>query len=263
MNDGDEQISNVNWTWFGILAGTVVLVGVATYLLLPGFVSKTETDITIVKATEGPFKVKLAEPGGKVVNHQDLLVIDILKGGTKTNDQTESLRPEAPSPEPPPVNVIGNASPKTDDVQESTAVVSEQKKKKTDKRSDKSLAKKTATDRDKALRKSAIKKSAAIEEKVKKRVVVIEGNEPLYMIQLAAFRSAKKAAEMAKILGQKHKIRLKKVDLETMRVNTGSNGIFHRVVSIPLPRQDADNMCGILRRSGQDCFLRKYTKATP
>ena len=92
---------------------------------------------------------------------------------------------------------------------------------------------------------------------------MIEGNEPLYMIQLAAFRSPKKAAEMAKILEQKHKIRLKKVGLETMRVDTGSNGIFHRIVSIPLPRQDADNMCGILRRSGQDCFLRKYTKTTP
>ena len=263
MNDGDEQISNVNWKWFGILAGTVVLVGVATYLLLPGFISKTETDVTIVKATEGPFKVKLAEPGGQVVNHQDLLVVDILKGGTKTDDQTESLRPEAPSPEPPPVNVIGNASPKTGDVQESTAVASEPKKKKTEKRNDKRLTKKTAIDRDKAVSELAIKKSVAKEEKAKKGVVVIEGNEPLYMIQLAAFRSAKKAAEMAKILGQKHKIRLKNVDLETMSVDTGSNGIFHRIVSIPLPRQEADNMCGILRRSGQDCFLRKYTKTTP
>ena len=92
---------------------------------------------------------------------------------------------------------------------------------------------------------------------------MIEGDEPLYMIQLAAFRDAKKASEMARILSEKHKTRLNNVDLETMKVDTGSNGIFHRIVSIPLPRQDADKICGILRRSGQDCFLRKHNKANP
>ena len=49
-----------------------------------------------------------------------------------------------------------------------------------------------------------------------KRVIVIEGDAPLYMIQLAAFRNAKRAEEMAEILSQKHKSRLKDVDLETM-----------------------------------------------
>ena len=99
--------------------------------------------------------------------------------------------------------------------------------------------------------------------KIKKRVIVIEGDEPLYMIQLAAFRNAEKATEMAKILSQKHKSRLQDVDLETMSVDTGSNGIFYRIVSAPLPRPDADKICGVLRRSGQDCFLRKYTAPSP
>ena len=99
--------------------------------------------------------------------------------------------------------------------------------------------------------------------KIKKRVIVIEGDEPLYMIQLAAFRDAEKATEMAKILSQKHKSRLQNVDLETMSVDTGSNGIFYRVISAPLPRPDADKICGVLRRSGQDCFLRKYSTPSP
>jgi hypothetical protein len=99
--------------------------------------------------------------------------------------------------------------------------------------------------------------------KIKKRVIVIEGDEPLYMIQLAAFRNAEKATEMAKILSQKHKTRLQDADLETMSVDTGSNGIFYRIVSAPLPRPDADKICGVLRRSGQDCFLRKYTAPSP
>ena len=67
----------------------------------------------------------------------------------------------------------------------------------------------------------------------------------------------------AEILSQKHKSRLKDVDLKTMTVDNGSNGIFHRIVSVPLPREDADEVCSILRRSGQDCFLRKYETTTP
>ena len=94
-------------------------------------------------------------------------------------------------------------------------------------------------------------------------MVVIEGEIPLYMIQLAAFRSAIKATEIAKILSQKHKSRLTDIDLKTMQINTGSNGIFYRVVSAPLPREDADNMCSILRRSGQDCFIRKHAAISP
>ena len=41
MNDG-EQVSSVNWKWFCILAGTMVMVGVATYFFLPSLISKTE-----------------------------------------------------------------------------------------------------------------------------------------------------------------------------------------------------------------------------
>ena len=94
-------------------------------------------------------------------------------------------------------------------------------------------------------------------------MIVIEGSVPLYMIQLAAFRSEKRASEMAEILSQKHKARLGGVDLKTMTVDNGSNGIFHRIVSVPMLRQDADKVCSILRRSGQDCFIRKYETTTP
>ena len=118
----------------------------------------------------------------------------------------------------------------------------------------------------KGVEKSVGKKVRAKKElasEMKERVTVLEGSAPLYMIQLAAFRNAKRAAEMTEILSQKHKTRLKDVDLKTMRVDNGSNGIFHRIVSVPLPRQDADNVCSILRRSGQDCFLRKHEITTP
>ena len=67
---------------------------------------KTKTDVIIVKAVEKPFKIKPTEPGGKIVDHQNLLIVDILKGGTKEADNIETLRPSAPNPEPPPVNVV-------------------------------------------------------------------------------------------------------------------------------------------------------------
>ena len=103
--DDDEQVSSVNWKWFCILSGIVLMVGMATYFFLPSLISKTETDVIIVKAMKTPYKVKPSEPSGKIIDHQNLLIVDILKGGTKEPDQTENLRPLAPNPEPPPVNV--------------------------------------------------------------------------------------------------------------------------------------------------------------
>ena len=301
MSDEDQQISGVNWGWFAILASIITIVGGTTYFLLPSLISKTVTDITVVKAIDAPIKVKPLDPGGETVDHQDLLVVDILKGGNKADDQTETLRPTSPSPEPPPVAEAETAA-KT--ILEPPLATSEDAAKAGDTAmanrgedaakkllpkakpapkpvtktaADKDAAGKDATGADtktaaktsnKPTKPAAAKPASAKADKdttskIKKRVIVIEGDEPLYMIQLAAFRNAEKATEMAKILSQKHKSRLQNVDLETMSVDTGSNGIFYRVVSAPLPRPDADKICGVLRRSGQDCFLRKYSAPSP
>ena len=284
--DDEEQVSSVNWTWFCILAGTMLMVGVATYFFLPKLISKTETDMIIVKAMDTPYKVKPSEPSGKIIGHQNLLIVDILKGGTKEADQTETLRPLAPNPEPPPVNVIVDSASKTIDeagkqattidlgkkvsaVTDTTGVRLNRSNKKqqikgpeiTPDTSTEEASAKNKADMKPVVKESISKNKSASE--IKKRITVLEGSAPLYMIQLAAFRSAKRAAEMAEILSQKHKSRLKDVDLETMRVDNGSNGIFHRIVSVPLLRKDADRVCSILRRSGQDCFLRKYDTTTP
>ncbi len=78
------------------------------------------------------------------------------------------------------------------------------------------------------------------------------------MIQLAAFRNDEKAKEIASLLSEKHSSRLQGVRLQTMRLDTGSNGVFFRVVSAPMSRAEAENTCTKLRRAGQDCFLRKF-----
>ena len=271
MDENERQLSTVNWGFFGVLAAIVILMGAATYFLLPNLISRTNTDVIIVKALEEPIKIRPSDQGGKAVDHQNLLVVDILKDGTKGDDQTETLRPAAPNPEPPPISVVETSSSKTVYKAKGKSVESDTINKKADKSISRKVANAQKGNVKKAEEELVTKKPVAKQEdskktvksKIKKDVTVIEGDAPLYMIQLAAFRSVEKATEMAKILSQKHESRLKNVDLDTMRVDTGSNGIFYRIVSIPLPRQEADKMCSLLRRSGQDCFLRKHSKTSP
>ena len=88
--------------------------------------------------------------------------------------------------------------------------------------------------------------------------VVVEGDEPLYVVQLAAFRKADTAREQAGLLAGKHKSRLDGAELGTMKTDTGDDGIFWRVVTEPMARVDADQVCAALKRAGQDCILRKF-----
>ena len=66
MND-DEQVSSVNWNWFCILAGTVVMVGVATYFFLPSLISKTKTDVIIVKAVKSHLRSSQLSQAAKLL----------------------------------------------------------------------------------------------------------------------------------------------------------------------------------------------------
>ena len=91
-----------------------------------------------------------------------------------------------------------------------------------------------------------------------KKLLIKQTDEPVFVIQLAAFRSVEKAEEIASLLSAKHSSRLDGIQLRTMRLDTGASGIFFRVVSPPLPRAEAETSCTNLRRAGQDCFLRKF-----
>ena len=271
MSSDEQQISSVKWVWFRILAGVVVLIGASIYFALPSLISQTTNDVKVVKALKGPIKVKPATPGGKAVDHIDLMVVDILKGGKQTGNQTETLLPNSSNPEPPPISLDEKTVIKTIPNTEKTELIGSKHGKKTQKSVTKSVNSLIKKNRDSEAvqgnpstdNRGEKKVTKTPSSKIGKHVVVIEGEIPLYMIQLAAFRSAKKATEIAKILSQKHKSRLANIGLKTMQINTGSNGIFHRVVSAPLPRKEADNMCSILRRSGQDCFIRKHSAISP
>ena len=336
----EEHISKGSkWGWFSILTLIAGLTGTATYFLLPKFLPEIKSDIIVIKADDAPFKIRPENPGGKIVDHQELLVVDILKSDKENDGGTETLRPGASSPEPPPVteapeqdvktaaqradqgmakaNTAGEKTPATA-TPGSQAITAKQavdsdplsktsppkptstSKAKSGVASDTNGVKETAKQSERAVK--TVKKPAKTVEKkpstksatnleadsakkplpkpnkisagktsklapkepktnssISKRVIIIEGDAPLYMLQLAAFRNDKKAAEMAGILSEKHKSRLNGLTLETMQVDTNSNGTFFRIVSAPMPREEANSFCVALRRAGQDCFLRKYS----
>ena len=91
--------------------------------------------------------------------------------------------------------------------------------------------------------------------RIVKKDIVKDG--PSMMVQLAAFRDQDKAQEIASLLTEKHAERLQGLTLGVMQIDTGSSGIFWRVITEALPNIDARSLCDSLKRAGQDCILRK------
>ena len=164
--------------------------------------------------------------------------MDILKNGVANSSEVETLRPNPSKPEPPPIDGGKSTNARAND-----KVVNVD-----------SFDTTTARNEEK----ETAKPQAELSRKNEKPFTR-QGDEPAFVIQLAAFRSAKKAEEIASLLSAKHGSRLDDIKLQTMRLDTGANGVFFRVVSPPLPRAQAETACTNLRRAGQDCFLRKFT----
>ena len=229
--DTEEKQSRISkLTWFGFGGAMLGLGALGAFIVWPQIPLTTPADVTIITAVDGPIKVKPLDGGGTTVAHQGLLVIDMLKNGVANSDGLETLRPNLSSPEPPPID-----SGKLANITAYGRAVSVASKEESE----------TAKPQEKL-------------GKTNKKPPVKQTDEPAFMIQLAAFRSAEKAEEIANLLSAKHESRLDGINLQTMRLDTGSNGIFFRVISPPLPRAEAETACNNLRRAGQDCFLRKF-----
>ncbi len=240
MDTDDKQSRKSKLTWFGFGGAIIGLGAIGAYIVWPQLSLKTPADVIIIKAVDGPIKVKPLDAGGTTVAHQGLLVIDMLKNGTANSGEVEILRPNHSAPEPPPID--GDKSANTKTTEKAVTVAAD-----------------NATFATKASEFGKQKeKQRAKPEKTTKKLPVKQTDEPAFVIQLAAFRSAEKAEEIASLLSAKHGSRLDGINLQTMRLDTGTNGIFFRVVSPPLPRAEAETACNNLRRAGQDCFLRKF-----
>ena len=143
--------------------------------------------------------------GGTTVAHQDLLVIDMLKNGVANSGEVETLRPSFSSPEPPPID--GDKSANTTANGKGVTIATDNAVSATNAESESS-------------------KPLEKQKKTTKKPLVKQTGEPAFVIQLAAFRSAEKAEEIASLLSAKHGSRLDGLKLKTMRLDAGANGIF-------------------------------------
>ena len=88
----------------------------------------------------------------------------------------------------------------------------------------------------------------------------ISSSNKTYKVQLAAFAKREKAKQQAAILMEKHKNRLNGIMLEVTKIDTGSSGIYWRVITEPLLQNHAVSTCNLLKSAGQDCIVRKIRK---
>ena len=239
MESDSTQTNKSKWAWFAFGVAVVALAAMIIVVVWPPLSLKTPAEVIVVKAIDGAIKVKPADPGGMAIAHQDLLVIDMLKSGLADTGEVETLQPRASAPEPPPISAGKTDSAAADPAPDSATPAA------TDVKSENAAATQKKT-----VKAPSVKPAA--------KPAIKQSDGPVFVIQLAAFRNDEKAKEIASLLSEKHSSRLQGVRLQTMRLDTGSNGVFFRVVSAPMSRAEAENTCTKLRRAGQDCFLRKY-----
>lgn len=270
---GDRN-SEKKWCSLLVLVFITIGAGAVTYFLMPIFLPADQNDVQIITAVDGPIKVKPDDVGGKAIKNQDSAVMSMIANNTKSDADVENLRPLSSEPELPPVTLAEEA-PKTAPEKETDnkttiniakidpkSTVSEIKT--STLKSDNETVSEEKTENVKApislipTAKPEVKKKKSADVKPKK---TSNTDDPLYRVQLAAFRNADKGTEVASLLTEKHRTRLNNTILETSKIETKDNGIFWRIVTEPLSRADADNLCTLLKRAGQDCILRKVKTA--
>ena len=250
MESDSTQTNKSKWAWFAFGAIVIALASLVVVVVWPPLSLKTPADVIVVKAIDGAIKVKPTDPGGMTVPHQDLLVIDLLKSGGADTGEVETLQPRASAPEPPPISAGKTDSAAADPAPDSATPAAPD--------APDAGSENAAAIQKKTVKAPSVKPATKPATKPAIKPAIKQSDGPVFVIQLAAFRSDEKANEIASLLSEKHSSRLQGMRLQTMRLDTGSNGVFFRVVSAPMSRAEAENTCTKLRRAGQDCFLRKF-----
>ena len=268
-----------------ILIGLVVICGLgAAAIIVPPMLLAPSADVALIKADPGPIKVKPADPGGAKIPHQETTVMGMIGGIAQTDEDVEILRPPSVVPEMPPTTLpeaetadepvapkpaaseaetsgaeAGQSQGAAAQVAAPSATEGETKFGEAQLSGREASGPAAAAGEDDGSSKVAAIEMPTAKPKPPKRIAV-EGDDPLYLVQLAAFRDAAKAREQAGLLNGKHRDRLDGAELGTMKHDNGDDGVFWRVVSEPLPRVEADSICTALKRAGQDCILRKFDR---
>ena len=297
-----------------ILWGLVLLsVCGAGFVWFGSSADQNNSDISVLRPDQGPFKVKPIETGGLEIETSNTTVMNMLDGTQPRSEGTETLALPDGQPELPPVQTTdlketpdtpststasgvgampapnqtaGAMPPATAPATAQGEAASESK---TNDGTQVIIAKRLSSGSDDIAGTSGsddtasepdTKSSASVSEaseiaspvarpKLENRVIkkqIIEpdlSNPDLFMVQLAAFRNREKAETASALLTEKHNQRLMGLMLGVMQVEAKNSTMFWRVITEPLPPKDARKICGDLKRSGQDCILRKATPVRP
>ena len=297
-----------------ILWGLVLLsVCGAGFVWFGSSADQNNSDISVLRPDQGPFKVKPIETGGLEIETSNTTVMNMLDGTQPRSEGTETLALPDGQPELPPVQTTdlketpdtpststasgvgampapnqtaGAIPPATAPAAAQGEAASESK---TNDGTQVIIAKQLSSGSDDIAVTSGsddtasepdTKSSASVSEaseiaspvarpKLENRVIkkqIIEpdlSNPDLFMVQLAAFRNREKAETASALLTEKHNQRLMGLMLGVMQVEAKNSTMFWRVITEPLPPKDARKICGDLKRSGQDCILRKATPVRP
>ncbi len=257
----------------GFILSAIGIAGGGFWLSLQ---TSTTQELPVLKADKSSFKLKPKDPGGKVIPYQDSMVLEILEGLSKNDDQSEKLRLPDAAPELPPVSlqasdVVSKLERTTeagivDDLNDNKLITSS------------NVAGETAAVSKKVGERINLT-SVIDDDNTSPQVEVIQNNESkdaqilapvsesdppkqiagqkTHKVQLAAFADQEKAKQQAAILMEKHKNRLDGTMLEVTKIDTGSSGIYWRVITKPLNETLALSTCDLLKSAGQDCIVRK------
>ena len=97
-----EERSGPRWLRT-ILIGLVVVCGLgAAAIIIPPMMFEQDVDVALIKAEQGPFKIKPKDPGGATIPHQETMVMGMIGGLVESSEEVEILRPPSAVPEMPP-----------------------------------------------------------------------------------------------------------------------------------------------------------------
>lgn len=211
----------------------------------------------VIKAPEGPVKIKPEEPGGMEIPNQDKQVYQAMEA-TKPEPKVEQLLPPPEEPEPevepaqpqPSVELETAAKPEVEvkpvEPPTAPATATETAKVETEPKPAPQPASKPAP--------PPAKKKAAAPKPQQQVAAAAQGS---FMIQLASFRNEQAANNAWKTIGGKHAPVLKSLKQRVLRIDLGSGkGVFYRLQAGGFPtRAAAESACAKLKAQKQGCLV--------
>ena len=251
-----------------------------TYIVQP----PPENSLVVLRADPTPFRVKPADGSQATIPNQDSTFMNLIDGNAEANQNSEIISLSDPAPEPPPVAVIKPKDEKAKFKSENNPVLpdtdvqtqqliqraetdskqfADEDARITDGQSDTDSAQENVTSPEVEQKKlEAVDLTAALNAPAMPtpRPKMTKSDQVEMMVQLAAFRKEDKAKTAAALLNQKHSDRLRGHQLDVRSIKSTDGQLFWRVITDPIPKQDALSICDGLKRAGQDCIIRQ-TKA--